>query len=302
MRLYVDPISPASRPVTFLLHDHSIPFVDTLVNLHLSELLTASVVEAHPMADVPLLDDDGHLLSEGTAILKYVALKHELPLYPSELRAQSRVDEVLAWSCRLSMHGSPRELERLDRTLARHCFAAGSELSIADYVATSYVTLAEYTAFDFSPYPNVVAWLERMKARPGYRKAFAGFLGLVTAARRERREAASAHGRASALPSFPTPTTKGIHTMIKVIVRQKVENFEHWYRAYKSFAALRARYHVLADEVFRVLDSPNEVIVTHDFAEPGHITAMVESAELHAALAQAGVVGEGTVWMGAPTE
>ena len=59
---------------------------------------------------------------------------------------------------------------------------------------------------------------------------------------------------------------------------------------------------MLADEVFRVPDSPNEVIVTHDFAEPGHITAMVESAELHAALAQAGVVGEGTVWMGTPPE
>lgn len=88
--------------------------------------------------------------------------------------------------------------------------------------------------------------------------------------------------------------------MIKVIVRQKVENFERWYAAYQSFAALRARYHVQADSVFRVVDSPDEVIVTHDFARPEHIQAMLESAEVQAAFAQAGVAGPATMWTGAP--
>jgi glutathione S-transferase len=301
MRLYFDPISPHSRPVTFLLYDQGIPFSETIVNLHLNEQLDEHLLSTNPLAQVPLLDDDGFLLAESTAILKYVARKHELAVYPTELQAQARVDAMLAWSCRLSAQGSAAELGRLNELLERQHHAAGDELSLADYAATSWVTLSEYVAFDLSPYPSVVTWLETMKARPGYDAAFAGFHGLVTAARREHRGAElPTRGRVTARSSLRPSTVKGIETMIKVIVRHKVENFERWYEAYKSFRALRDRYHVRADSVFRVLDDPTEVTVTHDFERPEHVKAILESEEIRTALGQAGVVGEPTVWMLSP--
>ena len=53
----------------------------------------------------------------------------------------------------------------------------------------SQVTLADFVDFDFSPYPRVRAWIELMHKRPGWDAAFAGFSGLVQAARNERRMA-----------------------------------------------------------------------------------------------------------------
>jgi glutathione S-transferase len=222
MKVYFDPISTSSRPVTFLLHDQDIPFEEAPVSLHLGEHMAPAFARLNPMAQLPLLDDEGFLLPESSAILKYIAQKHELALYPTDLRAQARVDEMLGWfstnfrayhcilgvypqmlpalahlapatradMAALSAYGSKRHLTVLDEKLGRHAYAAGDQLSIADYYGISQVTLAEYTAFDFSPYPNVMTWIERMKARRGYHAAFAGFHGLVRASRGDSRQSA----------------------------------------------------------------------------------------------------------------
>ena len=222
MRLYFDPISTTSRPITFLLHDQGIAFEEAHVNLFLGEQYGADYLALNPIGQVPLLDDDGFRLTESCAILKYIAQKCGLSVYPTEPKAQARVDEMLSWFStnfiayhgffgayqkmfapvfkvspatveelsRVSENGSKRYLTFLDQKLAQHAFVAGDELSIADYSGISFVTVAEYTDFDFSPYPNVAAWIERMKARPGYQAAYAGFRGFLMAARAEPRQSA----------------------------------------------------------------------------------------------------------------
>ena len=221
MQLYFDPLTTSSRPVTFLLHDQGVPFVETTVNLHLGEHLRPEYLKLSPLGQVPLLDDDGFVLSECNAILKYVALKHRLPVYPAGLAAQARVDEMLSWFttdfrtfhcafgvyprmlpalahldpatradlAALAAKGSQRYLTALDGKLADgRPFVCGDDLSIADYAGLSQVTVAEFIDFDFRPYPNVALWIERMKARPGWNAAFAGFRGFVTAAANDRRK------------------------------------------------------------------------------------------------------------------
>jgi glutathione S-transferase len=97
MKLYFDPLSTTSRPVTFMLHDQGVDFEEATVNLHLGEHLTPDFLALNPMGLVPLLDDDGFVLSESNAILKYVALRHQLPVYPADFTAQARIDEMLSW-------------------------------------------------------------------------------------------------------------------------------------------------------------------------------------------------------------
>lgn len=223
MQLYFDPLSTTSRPVTFMLHDQGIAFEEILVNLHLGEHMQPAFLAKNPMGLVPLLDDDGFVLTESNAILKYVATKHGLAIYPSELEAQARVDEMLFWFATnfrlyhcafgvypkmlpalahlspatqtdlegLGAYGSQRYLSFLDQKLARGGpFVCGESLSIADYTGVAQVTLADFVDFDFSPYPSVAAWIERMKARRGWDTAFAAFRGFVTAARNEHRASA----------------------------------------------------------------------------------------------------------------
>ena len=224
MKLYCDPLSTSSRPVMMLVHDFPIDVELVTVNLHLQEHLQPEFLALNPNGAVPVLVDGDFVLTESNAILKYLAVRYGLPVYPADFRVQIRVDEMLAWfstnfrgfHCMLGTYpqmlpslgwlnpatkadmaalgalGSKRYLTVLDWQLERNGpYACGNEITIADYAGLALATLADYVAFDFSPYPHVQAWMARMRDRDGWDPAFAGFNGLVNAARRERAEAAA---------------------------------------------------------------------------------------------------------------
>jgi glutathione S-transferase len=215
MKLYFDPLSTWARPITFLLHDQGVAFEEELVALHLGEQRTPEFLALNPNGQVPVLDDDGFVLTQSNAILKYLAVRLQLPVYPARLQDQARVDEMTTWftttfslfHCAfgvfprmlpelshlaaataadmesLGAYGSQRYLSVLEKQFEDgRRFACGDELSIADYAGVAQVTLAEFIAFDFTPYPRVAAWIERMKSRPGWDAAFAAFRGFVAAA------------------------------------------------------------------------------------------------------------------------
>lgn len=189
------------------------------VNLHLKENLEPEFLALNPNGTVPVLQDEDFVLTESSVILKYLAVRFGLALYPTELKAQIRVDEMLDWfttnlrtfhgvlgtyprmlpaldwlnpitraeMAALGAHGSQRYLTVLDRRLAEHGpYVCGRDLTIADYAGITQVTLADYVDFDFSPYPAVQAWCALMRERDGWTAAFASFTGLVNAARRQR--------------------------------------------------------------------------------------------------------------------
>jgi len=43
-------------------------------------------------------------------------------------------------------------------------YLCGETITIADYLASGYLTLGELIGIDFSEYTNVSLWLERMKS------------------------------------------------------------------------------------------------------------------------------------------
>ena len=51
-------------------------------------------------------------------------------------------------------------------------YLCGDALTIADYHAVSYVALAEVIGSDLAAYPNVKAWLARMKALKSWPQVF----------------------------------------------------------------------------------------------------------------------------------
>lgn len=224
LKLYCDPLSTSSRPVMMMVADLGLDVEIVPVNLHLHENLEPDFLALNPNGTVPVLEDQGFRLTESSAILKYLAIRFGLPLYPADLFAQVQVDEMLAWFttnfrgyhcmlgtyprmlpelawlspvtrdelAALGAHGSRRYLTVLDRRLAQHGpFVCGRDLTIADYAGIAQVTLADYVDFDFSPYPAVQTWCARMRDRDGWTTAFAGFTGLVNAARCRRAASAA---------------------------------------------------------------------------------------------------------------
>lgn len=199
MKFYYHPVSTACRPVMLLAADANISLDLVLVDLFTGAHLKPEYAAINPCKQVPYLDDDGFGLSEGSAILKYLADKVGSPAYPKDLRARARVNERMDWfntglyrdlgygviypQCvptykradervQSAILAWGREKSRgwlqiLDQHLIGNApYVCGAELTIADYLGACYLTLGEVVHLDYSPWPNVTRWLATMKSRP----------------------------------------------------------------------------------------------------------------------------------------
>jgi len=221
MKLYCDPISTTARPVLMFIAEHGLEVELAHVDLMSNGQQDPGYLAVNPNGIVPFLVDGDLELGESAAILKYLARKVGSAAYPSELVAQAKVDEAVSWFstqfheyfclfvCYPNMgvpHGAPPELLQamtafgrdhaprwlkvLDgHMLAGRPYVAGDEISIADYLGLSLVLLGGIAAYDFSPYPNIEAWIARLQARPSYAPTFATFNGALAAFRGEQQAA-----------------------------------------------------------------------------------------------------------------
>lgn len=202
MKLYYHPVSVTSRPVMLFIAENGIACELSVVDLMTGAHHQEPYVSINPNRLVPALDDDGFVLTESSAILKYLADKIDSPLYPKELQARARVNERMDWVntqlCRelaygtvypqiFPFHKRPSEeaqsaqlkwgceraqgwLKVLDQSLlgSANPYLCGAQITIADYFAAAFVSLAEAIGSDLSAYPNLRAWLGRMKALPNW--------------------------------------------------------------------------------------------------------------------------------------
>jgi glutathione S-transferase len=152
----------------------------------------------NPNKLIPTLQDGDFVLTENSAILKYLADKIDSPAYPKDLKQRARVNERMDWTStqlctdlvyalvypqifdahkRRSDEAQTATLERgkararawlevLDKHVlgTDNPYLCGNAITIADYHAASYVALAEVIGSDLAAYPNVKLWLGRMKA------------------------------------------------------------------------------------------------------------------------------------------
>lgn len=220
MKLYYDPISTTSRPVLLFLSEHELPVELVRVEILAGETRSEAFAALNPNCAVPVLEHDGLVLTEGSAILKYLAEVAGSATYPAALRPRARVNAAMDWfntGLSKDLNGdyayprllpeyalppamqaevSRRGLERAQHWLTvldRHMLGAdphvcGAELSIADYLGAVYIGLSEAVGFDLGPWRNVAAWMDRMRARPAWDEVHAAFYGFA-ASRRELSEA-----------------------------------------------------------------------------------------------------------------
>ena len=95
MKLYMHPVSTAARPVRLLIAENSIACDEELVDLTTGAHHQEPYASLNPSRLVPMLDDDGFRLTESSAILKYLADKYDLAVYPKDLKKRARVNEVM---------------------------------------------------------------------------------------------------------------------------------------------------------------------------------------------------------------
>ncbi len=198
MKLHMHPASITSRPVRLLIAEKGLEVQEVLVDLMTGAHHQEPFVSFNPSRLVPVLEDGDLKLTESSAILKYLADKYDMPEYPKDLKQRAKVNEIMDWFntnfyrdwgynlCYPQLfphHQRPSEEGQrvaIEWGLERSKFwlqvlndywlgdgrkwLAGDKITIADYFAGSIVALGEMLRYDFSPYPNVAAWLRNVKS------------------------------------------------------------------------------------------------------------------------------------------
>ncbi len=197
MKLYMHPVSTASRPVRLFIAESGIEVDEQVVDLMKGEHHQEPFASMNPNKLVPVLEDGDLRITESSAILKYLADKINSDAYPKDLGQRAKVNEVMDWFNTnfyrdfgynliypqlFPHHRRPSEesqaatvnwgKERSERWLQilndywigpDKLFLCGDRITIADYFGVALVTLGELIRCDFSPYPNVERWVANLK-------------------------------------------------------------------------------------------------------------------------------------------
>ncbi len=205
MKLYMHPVSNTSRPVRMFIADYNLPVDEEIVDLMTGAHHQEPYISVIPIRLVPTLYDDGFVLTESSAILKYLADKFDLPAYPKDLRKRAKVNELMDWFNTnfyrdyaygvvypqiFPHHKRPsdeiqkgtvawgKELTKKwlqvlnDHWLGQgNKYLTGNEITIADYFGAALLTCGEPIRTEFKNYPNVEAWLKRMGETKSWSKS-----------------------------------------------------------------------------------------------------------------------------------
>ena len=87
--------------------------------------------------------------------------------------------------------------------------------------------------------------------------------------------------------------------MVRMFVRHEVADYDAWRAAYDGFD--RSALGVVAHAVYRSLDDPNDVTVSHDFGSEDAARAFASAGELEEAMRAAGVTSTPTIWFTTPS-
>lgn len=215
MRLYMNDVATTSRAVLAFVAHTDLDVECVSVDLQQGEHFGPAFTAVNPNRLIPVLVDDDFVLTESSAILKYLARKTDSALYPTNLRGQARVDEAMAWfeanlykdlgfqfvypalfphhsrgseqaDAATVAFGRTRALERL-AVLDAHtlgdgrAFLTGDRLTIADLHGASILSLGELVGLSLAELPNVEAWYRRVCALPCWHTTHAPFRGFVAA-------------------------------------------------------------------------------------------------------------------------
>ena len=194
LKVYGDVYSGNCFKVKLILKQLNQPYEWIHVNILEKETRTAEFLAKNPNGRIPLLElDNGVMLAESNAILHYLA--EGSAFLPDDRLARA---QVLQWmffeqyshepfiaTARYIVRylGRPAEheerlqqkmlpgyqaLDVMEQHLNARLFFVGGRYSIADIALYAYTHVAHEGGFDLANYAAVRAWIDRVRAQPGY--------------------------------------------------------------------------------------------------------------------------------------
>lgn len=197
MKLYTIVGSPNSRKVLAVINHLGIDLDIKYLDLFQGETQNPSYQALNPNAMVPTLVDGDFKLWESNAIIQYLTDKSgDVELFPKDEKLRA---DIVRWQCWELAHfnqafgtlgleavakpnfmniqgdeavinWSKNQLNRFATVLNNHMsdreYIVGNSISLADYSMIHVEFFKEQVPFDWSPFPHLNAYFERMRACP----------------------------------------------------------------------------------------------------------------------------------------
>ncbi len=148
----------------------------------------------NPNALIPTIEDEGLVLWESNAILRYLAARYAPDLWPQDLELRAAADKWMDWQFAFAdaqrdvflmlvrqpehLHdpaviargaeATARMMAMLDALLAQQPWITGDSFGIADIPMGTYAHTWFTLAMPRPDYPHLRAWYDRLVTRPGY--------------------------------------------------------------------------------------------------------------------------------------
>jgi glutathione S-transferase len=149
------------------------------------------LLDKNPFGEIPIFEDESVTLRDSQAILIYIARKWGGEAWlPTDAAAIAKVAEWLfvaeneiargpndarlhdkfgyALDLKLAREKAYRILSLMEAHLAKSQWLALDRPTIADIACMPYVAISHEGGVPLTTYPAVVAWVERVKALPGF--------------------------------------------------------------------------------------------------------------------------------------
>ncbi len=161
------------------------------VDFMAGEHKTAEFLAMNPLGELPILDDGGYILRDSQAILVYLASKYGGEAWlPKDPAHAAKVMQWLSTAANNVQHGpgdarlvdlfgykldkatavanSNHILPIFEAHLGKNQWLEMGRVTIADCACFPYIGLSDQGGVSLESYPNIRAWIGRIKALPNY--------------------------------------------------------------------------------------------------------------------------------------
>ncbi|HBG60764.1 MAG: hypothetical protein A2Y03_04540 [Omnitrophica WOR_2 bacterium GWF2_38_59] len=197
LKIYGADLSSPSNKVRMAANKLGLKYEYILVELRNKQHKEQWFLDINPVGKIPVIDDNGFILFESDAIIKYLAKKQNSEIYPSDLRQQALIDqwmdftaihiggamsrvlfnrvfakfakeEVDEMSLKAGLNFLHRFLPVVDKQLKDNPYIAGELFSLADIALLATLDPAEVGGVSIEKHENIVKWRQVLKKQAFY--------------------------------------------------------------------------------------------------------------------------------------
>jgi glutathione S-transferase len=197
LKIYGSDLSSPANKVRFAANALNLQSEYIKVNLREGEQRKEWFLKLNPASKIPVIDDNGFVLFESNAIIRYLADKINSPLYPKELKDRAVVDQWIDFG---SMHVGlamskvlynrvfyklrgesvderslqdgleflKKFLPVVDEQLAKNNYIAGKNFTIADINLLALLDPSEIAQVDIKSYNHLNIWRSGLRQKEFY--------------------------------------------------------------------------------------------------------------------------------------